>query len=618
MITENLSTLKIHKLTKAQYERELAAGTIDSNALYLTPDEEIDLSGYVTAEQLATKADSDHNHDDTYYTEVEVDTLLASKADATHNHDNVYDVKGSAGSALDEAKSYTDSVVSGKADSTHIHTISDVTDLTEVLEDKSNIGHTHTVSQISDLTASVTELNYMDGVTSNVQNQLDGKASSSHSHTITADASDDDVVILTGTNGTDSVTYSASHADSGVTSGTYKSVTVNAKGHVTSGSNPTTLDGYGITDAYTKAQIDSTVDDIDKRTVMVVNITLENGAYKADKLMADIVSHYNNGGSVVARYTEFDYSLRQMFMGKYPWFTYYEVADDYVEIYHITMSSDTNITMASNRFERSPIFVAPTFNDDGTELTAGVNGLVPAPDSSSVDIALFGNGEWKEVYTKEEADVSLDGKMDMTNPTGSGSFSLNRVAESTVGNNSIAIGYHTEASGNAAVAIGYGTTASGNFSYAEGRNTTASARDSHAEGYGTTASGNFSHVEGICTVASGMVSHVQGKYNISDDSAHIVGNGTAEDALSNAHTLDWDGNAWFAGDVYVGSTSGTNKDDGSVKLVVETTLNNYYTKEEIDVMEFITVNDIDTICGITIESGESGESSSGSGNTSGG
>lgn len=40
MITENLSTLKIHKLTQAQYDRELEAGNIDENALYLTPDEE--------------------------------------------------------------------------------------------------------------------------------------------------------------------------------------------------------------------------------------------------------------------------------------------------------------------------------------------------------------------------------------------------------------------------------------------------------------------------------------------------------------------------------------------------------------------------------------------------
>lgn len=38
MNTENLSTLKIHKLTQAQYDRELEAGRIDPTALYLTPD----------------------------------------------------------------------------------------------------------------------------------------------------------------------------------------------------------------------------------------------------------------------------------------------------------------------------------------------------------------------------------------------------------------------------------------------------------------------------------------------------------------------------------------------------------------------------------------------------
>ncbi len=43
------------------------------------------------------------------------------------------------------------------------------------------------------------------------------------------------------------VTYS--HPDSGVTAGTYTSVKVNAQGHVTDGTNPTTLAGYGITDA---------------------------------------------------------------------------------------------------------------------------------------------------------------------------------------------------------------------------------------------------------------------------------------------------------------------------------------------------------------------------------
>lgn len=48
---------------------------------------------------------------------------------------------------------------------------------------------------------------------------------------------------------TTSGTRTISHANSGVTAGTYKSVTVDAKGHVTGGTNPTTLSGYGITDA---------------------------------------------------------------------------------------------------------------------------------------------------------------------------------------------------------------------------------------------------------------------------------------------------------------------------------------------------------------------------------
>lgn len=100
----------------------------------------------------------------------------------------------------------------------------------------------------------------------------------------------------------------------------------------------------------------------------------------------------------------------------------------------------------------------------------------------------------------------------------------------------------------------------------------ASGQDSHAEGAYCTASGMCSHAEGGNTTAKGTWQHVQGKYNIIDDSkeyAHIVGNGTSTSAKSNAHTVDWKGNAWFSGDIYTGSTSGTNKDDGSKKLATE-------------------------------------------------
>ena len=138
-----------------------------------------------------------------------------------------------------------------------------------------------------------------------------------------------------------------------------------------------------------------------------------------------------------------------------------------------------------------------------------------------------------------------------------------------LGKYAFAEGQGTKASGDGSHAEGYNTTASNSKSHAEGYNAKASGEISHAEGSYTTASGVISHAEGWGTVASGEYQHVQGKNNISDTtSAHIIGNGSSISNKSNAHTLDWQGNAWFAGDVYTGSTSGTNKDDGSVKLPV--------------------------------------------------
>lgn len=173
-------------------------------------------------------------------------------------------------------------------------------------------------------------------------------------------------------------------------------------------------------------------------------------------------------------------------------------------------------------------------------------------------------------------------------------ISWGRRADTTIGKRSVALGENVEASGNYSYAEGYGTTASGNYSHAEGCITKTSKSCSHAEGYGTKALGEYSHAEGYCTkalgdfshaegieseasknfshaegsktVASGyfshaegysteargMHSHVQGKYNVVDESnkyAHIVGGGTYENKRKNIHTLDWDGNAEYAGDV---------------------------------------------------------------------
>lgn len=129
--------------------------------------------------------------------------------------------------------------------------------------------------------------------------------------------------------------------------------------------------------------------------------------------------------------------------------------------------------------------------------------------------------------------------------------------------------------------------ASGDYSHTEGRVTKASGESAHAQGWNTVAAGYASHAEGGGTVANGKYTHVQGKWNIADEVpennndfskyAHMVGNGTSQ-TPSNAHTLDWAGNAWFAGKVYTGGTS--QDDPNATTLVTQTELAK--TKENVD------------------------------------
>lgn len=181
--------------------------------------------------------------------------------------------------------------------------------------------------------------------------------------------------------------------------------------------------------------------------------------------------------------------------------------------------------------------------------------------------------------TTWSSDKINNNKMDKANPTGTGSLSLNRKANTTIGTNSVAEGYDTTASGVQSHAEGGGTTASadqahsegggttasgvcahaegslttasGGQAHAEGGGTTASGAQSHAEGAGTTASGVQAHAEGTYTIAAGDSQHVSGRYNIEDNYdryAEIVGNGTSF-VRSNARTLDWSGNESLAGNI---------------------------------------------------------------------
>lgn len=188
--------------------------------------------------------------------------------------------------------------------------------------------------------------------------------------------------------------------------------------------------------------------------------------------------------------------------------------------------------------------------------------------------------------------TAIGNKMDKTNPTGTGYFSLNRKANTIVGSYSFAegtngtasgIGSHVEgdtctASQNDAHAEGYGCTASGIYSHAEGANSTASELCAHAEGDSCTASGTFSHAEGTNCIASGIygshaegdhteakgtTQHVQGQYNVVDNSstyADIIGNGDST-TRKNIEATTWTGDKRLKGTMYVNcnddSTGGT-------------------------------------------------------------
>lgn len=204
-----------------------------------------------------------------------------------------------AGSSLGLVKSggdvtISDGVITVKDDS-HAHVISNVDGLQTALDAKATasdlsdlktlVGTTAVSTQIANAIAGKSDVGHTHDdqyyTEAEIDTKLSGKSDTSHTHdsyvnqnafgkvkvgssTITADSTTDTLTLTAGDNITltpdtsgDSVTITAkdtvyTHPTSGVTAGTYKSVTVDANGHVTKGTNPTTLAGYGITDAAAK------------------------------------------------------------------------------------------------------------------------------------------------------------------------------------------------------------------------------------------------------------------------------------------------------------------------------------------------------------------------------
>ena len=189
---------------------------------------------------------------------------------------------------------------------------------------------------------------------------------------------------------------------------------------------------------------------------------------------------------------------------------------------------------------------------DGETVTSGVNAEIFNDYQSNVSIGAYSHTEGS--HNTAEGDYS--------HAEGYDTIAAGRYSH-TEGQDTIANGEHAHAEG-------YGSRANGQAAHAEGYSCQALGTGAHSEGGATYAEGDYSHAEGLNTYVYHEAQHVQGKYNRLDEAgkyAHIVGNGSGNSSRSNAHTIDWDGKGWFAGDVKIG---GTGYDDANAKTLATT------------------------------------------------
>lgn len=208
---------------------------------------------------------------------------------------------------------------------------------------------------------------------------------------------------------------------------------------------------------------------------------------------------------------------------------------------------------------------------DTTQKTISVNSQISSSAITNQKMLLY---YFYKLSNDDSVAEGLRTKAVGTHSHAEGANSIAIAASShSEGNNTKAVGTVSHAEGNSSIASGIG-------SHAENNHTVASGSYSHAENYYTVASGEGSHAEGYGTISQSNYSHVEGKFNISGDYLHVAGNGTDGDNRSNAYTLDWQGNGWYAGKLTVGTDPTANM-DVATKQYVDSAMSNYALKSEI-------------------------------------
>lgn len=201
-------------------------------------------------------------------------------------------------------------------------------------------------------------------------------------------------------------------------------------------------------------------------------------------------------------------------------------------------------------------------------------------------------------YLKDTNGNYLDADGNITTDSSKYIIDSEKYASHAEGSSTKATGLSSHAEGLETISEGMGshsegrkTKAIGPYSHAEGYSTIAESSCSHAEGHSTHAKGAYTHAEGLGTVATVYGQHTQGRYNEEDTGekyAHIIGNGTSEANRRNIHTVDWNGNAWYAGKITAG-VNPTEPMEVATKEYVDDAVSNsiddaldYYTHSRYD------------------------------------
>lgn len=548
------------------------AGTLDGNAKSATSATN-DASGNVITTTYETKSDASQKLlDAKNYTDDKIANLLDNSTEAV---DSIFELKEAMednAEAIDALTQIAGTKASqsdfkGHVDNTTIHTngsekenwnaaydhTSDTTVHINATEranwnaaydhtgNKSNphavtltqLGVTATAAELNTLdgiTATVTELNYVDGVTSNIQTQLNNKMNK------------------TNPTGTGSFSFNRK-ANTAIGNFSF------AEGSLT------TASGYA-----SHAEGRSTTAS-GKHSHAEGNETIASGDYshaEGQSTTASRSSSHAEGYGTFAIGTESHAEGRNSVA--YEYYTHAEGCGGVIDTTITGGASATTYTLASSD-DKIKIGQVIGYNGKFSKITAYDSSVPSITVLTTLSTEALSSVS-AHIYRLTASGMYSHAEGYSTIASGSSSHAE---GDETVasGGNSHAEGLRATASGGISHAEGSETVASGSFSHAEGTYSIASGNTSHAEGNNTVASGIVSHAEGSNTIASGKYSHVQGKYNIEDTNetySHIVGNGTADNARSNAHTLDWSGNAWFAGGLSANGkmTQGSPSSDSSL------------------------------------------------------